>query len=122
MELRDMNCVFKSRFNHYKRCAEIASRRITELEARIAELNDVMLAVPVVIQPVAPVAIQPVVIQPAVTDTLPRGYYFEGATTTVNNVSFRVVRGPNLGFHTLRSPLVLKRLSASQFSRMVQEE
>ena len=128
MELGDMNCVFRSRFNHYKRCAEIASRRITELEARIAELDAVVSAVPVaVIEPMPVVVIEPVpvvVIEPVpvVNDVLPRGYYFEGATTTVNHVSYRVVRGPNLGYHTLRAPGVLKRLSAVQFSRMIPEE
>jgi uncharacterized coiled-coil protein SlyX len=94
--------------HYYQARAEIASDRITELEAQIAILDAVV--VPVVVEPVAPV------------DTLPRGYSFEGATTTVNNVSYRVVRGPNMGYHTLRAPLVLKRLSAAQFSRMVQDE
>jgi uncharacterized coiled-coil protein SlyX len=105
---------------HYQARADIASDRITELEAQIAILDDVV--VPVVVEPVAvePVVVEPVVVEPV--DTLPRGYSFEGATTTVNNVSYRVVRGPNMGYHTLRAPLVLKRLSAAQFSRMVQEE
>jgi hypothetical protein len=104
---------------HYQARADIASDRITELEAQIAILDDVV--VPVVAEPVVvePVVVEPVVVEPV--DTLPRGYSFEGATTTVNNVSYRVVRGPNMGYHTLRAPLVLMRLSASQLSRMVQD-
>jgi hypothetical protein len=127
MELRDLNCVLKTRFNHYKICAEIESRRTTELEARITELEAIVSAVPVavieppvvVIEPVPVAVIEPM--PPVAIDMLPHGYYFEGATTTVNNVSFPVVRGPNFGYHTLRSAFVLKRLSAIQFSRMVRE-
>jgi hypothetical protein len=134
MKLSIDNCVLKTKFNHYQTCVEIASRRTTELEARIADLDGVVSAVPVavivppvvvieppvvVIEPVPVAVIEPM---PVAIDMLPRGYSFEGATTIVNNVSYRVVRGPNMGYHTLRAPLVLKRLSAVQFSRMIREE
>jgi hypothetical protein len=129
-ELMDEHRDHRRELNHYMTGAKITRRRTTELESRIVELEVLVStmhvgviesAMPVVVIEPVPVAVivEPV---PVVNDILPRGYYFEGATTLVNNLSFPVVRGPNLGYHTLRSAFVLKRMSALQLSRMVRGE